>query len=171
MPSSSARRRRGGGVLEVAPSNVVCGPSQCSEVRLDNEGGRSDASVVWNTHWNELGWNDGGDVNRHFQRPPAGPSNARNLRRSAMLRRFGVKLDGGRLRARAASGKYEKLRLTLQWILEKRRVPGWMPERVMGHVTKILLVRRPLLSAFCGCLQVPTGSLQRTCVFIGQLQG
>ena len=62
----------------MAPSNVVCGPSQCSEVRLDNEGGRSDASVVWDTDWNELAWNDAGDVNRHFKRPPAGLSNARN---------------------------------------------------------------------------------------------
>ena len=67
-------------------------PSQCSEVRLDNEGGRS-GRVRWfgDTDGTELGWNDGGDVNRHFQRPPAGPSNARNLRRSAMLRRLGVK--------------------------------------------------------------------------------
>ena len=33
---------------------------------------------------------------------------------------LGVELDGETLRARAASGKYEKLRLTLQWNLEKR---------------------------------------------------
>ena len=39
---------------------------------------------------------------------------------------LGFDLDEERLRARAASGKCEKLRLTLQWILEKRRVPGWM---------------------------------------------
>ena len=75
-------------MLEVASGNVVCGPSQYSGVRLDNEGGKSDASVVWNTDWNEFGWNDARDVNRHFQRP-AGPSNARNLRRSAMLRHPG----------------------------------------------------------------------------------
>ena len=42
-----------------------------------------------NTDWNELGWNDAGYVKRHFQRPPAGPSNARTLRRSAMLRQPG----------------------------------------------------------------------------------
>ena len=89
VSSSGARRRRGGRVLAVASSNVVCGPSQCSEVRLDNEGGRSDASMVWDTDWNELGWKDAGDVNRHFKRPPAGPPNARNLRRSAMLRHPG----------------------------------------------------------------------------------
>ena len=65
-----------------------------------------------------------------------------------MLRRLGVELDGETLRGRAASGKYEKLRLTLQWILEKRYVSGGMLERVLGHVTCILLVRRPLLSAF-----------------------
>ena len=33
---------------------------------------------------------------------------------------LGVELDGERLRARAASEKNEKLRLTQQWILEKR---------------------------------------------------
>ena len=120
VSSSSARRRRGGGVLEVAPSNVVCGPSQCSEVRLDEDGGRSDASMVWDTDWNVLGWMTLEMSTAISKRPPAGPSNARNLRRSAMLRRLGVELGGETLRARAASGQYEKLRLTLQWILEKR---------------------------------------------------
>ena len=43
----------------------------------------------------------------------------------------------------AALGTYEKLRLALQWILD-----GQMLERVMGHVSSISLVRRPLLSAF-----------------------
>ena len=53
-----------------------------------------------------------------------------------------------RLRTRAASTKYEKLRLTLQWILRKKRGSGQMLERVMAHVTCVSLVRRPLLSAF-----------------------
>ena len=57
-------------------------------------------------------------------------------------------IDVDRLRTLVASTKYEKLRLTLQWILGKKRVSGQMLERVMGHVTYISLVRRPLLSAF-----------------------
>ena len=61
---------------------------------------------------------------------------------------LGIELDGERLRTRAISAKYEKLRLSLQWVLEQRRVSGQVLERVMGHVTYISLVRRPLLSAF-----------------------
>ena len=61
---------------------------------------------------------------------------------------LGVELDGERLRTRAASTKYEKLRLALHWVLEQRRVSGQKLERVMGHVTYTSLVRRPLSSAF-----------------------
>ena len=49
-----AGRRRGGGVLEAASSNVVCGTSQCLQVRLDDEGGRSDTSEVWDADWNNV---------------------------------------------------------------------------------------------------------------------
>ena len=41
---------------------------------------------------------------------------------------LGIELDGERLRTRAASTKYEKLRLTLHWILGKKRVSGRMLE-------------------------------------------
>ena len=61
---------------------------------------------------------------------------------------LGIELDGERLRTRAASAKCEKLYLALQWVLEERRVSGQKLDRVMGHVTYISLVRRPLSSAF-----------------------
>ena len=54
---------------------------------------------------------------------------------------------------------------------QQRRVSGQRLERVVGHVTYISLVRRPLFIRVCGGVQIPAGALQRANLLEGQWPG
>ena len=61
---------------------------------------------------------------------------------------LGITLDGKRLRTRASPERYCRIRHLLRWLLRQKQVSGKMLEQVMGHLTYVSLVRRPLLSYF-----------------------
>ena len=70
---------------------------------------------------------------------------------------LGIELDGERLRTRAASTTYEKLRLTLQWILGKKRISGQTAGACHGTRDLHITGAATALVSVCGRVQVPTG--------------
>ena len=61
---------------------------------------------------------------------------------------LGVRIDGKRGRVLAVEKRLRKLGTILSWLAMRPRASAKILERVVGHVTFVFLLRRPLLSIF-----------------------